>query len=145
MSNYPCDALWINYDRIIASDTYVINKKFEREFRIEYFGISEKKLVCDRLSKHSTLQKIMAIKKDNDRIIRQGGAFFITGVFGNDTDAIEESIDKYMIAKIKIPYEYKASILRSLSAICIDKKSLFPELDKIIDAYKEETLANSPK
>lgn len=50
-----------------------------------------------------------------------------------------------MIAIIKIPYEYKAPILRSLSAICIDKKSLFPELDKIIDAYKEETLANSPK
>lgn len=88
---------------------------------------------------------VFVAKKDNDRIIRQGGAFFITGVFGNDTDAIEESIDKYMIAKIKIPYEYKASILRSLSAICIDKKSLFPELDKIIDAYKEETLANSPK
>lgn len=67
LSNYPCDALWINDDRIIASDTYVINKKFEREFRIEYIGI------------------------------------------------------------------------------CIDKKSLFPELDKIIDAYKEETLANSLK
>lgn len=65
LSNYPCDALWINDDRIIASDTYVINKKFEREFRIEYIGISEKNLVCDRLSKHSTLQKIMAINMTN--------------------------------------------------------------------------------
>lgn len=31
---------------------------------------------------------VFVAKKDNDRIIRQGGAFFITGVFGNDTDAI---------------------------------------------------------
>lgn len=44
---------------------------------------------------------VFVAKKDNDRIIRQGGAFFITGVFGNDTDAIEESIDKYMIAENK--------------------------------------------
>lgn len=88
---------------------------------------------------------VFVAKKDNDRIVRQGGAFFITGVFGNDKNAITGSIDKYMIAEIKIPHECKASILRSLSAIGIDKKSLFPELDKIIDAYKEETLANSPK
>ena len=65
LSNYPCEDLWINDDRIIASDTYVINKKFEREFRIEYIGISEKNLACDRLSEHSTLQKIMAINMAN--------------------------------------------------------------------------------
>lgn len=81
---------------------------------------------------------VFVAKKNNDRIIRQSGAFFITGVFGTDTNAAKESIDKFMIAKILISKDNKHAILKTLSAIGIDKKTLFPELEIMVKECREK-------
>lgn len=100
ISNYPCDAMTLNGNRFVASDTYVMNNKHERELKIEYIGISEKNKVCDRLSSHSTLQKIMAINMANHTnrdlyLILFNPAHFDIRTYGIDDfkDANSDSLD----------------------------------------------------
>ena len=72
-------------------------------------------------------------KLNNDRIIRQSGAFFIFGM-GESKDKHAEFKDKPTIIRIKA--ECKKEILKELQILGIDESTLFPETDKIMKQIK---------
>lgn len=78
-------------------------------------------------------------KLNNDRIIRQSGAFFIFGM-GESKDKPAEFKDKPIV--IKIESKYKESILKELKILGIDESTLFPETDKIMKQIKSQFSKN---
>lgn len=78
-------------------------------------------------------------KLNNDRIIRQNGAFFIFGM-GASKDKHAEFKDKPIIIKIKA--ECKKEILKELQILGIDESTLFPETDKIMKQIKSRFAQN---
>ena len=74
-------------------------------------------------------------KLNNDRIVRQHGAFFIFGM-GDTKDKPAELLDKPM--SIKIRSSSKKDILRELQVLGIDEATLFPETDKVMKQIKNK-------
>lgn len=72
--------------------------------------------------------------KTNGRIIKQDGAFIISGLSENAYDA-EEKLKATEYCRINI--ENKDTILRELSMIGINEATLFPEFDKVAHFLKE--------
>lgn len=82
-------------------------------------------------------------KLENQRIIRQQGAFLLFGM-QNETKLKQADIESSWIKeKILIPKEFKQSILDSLKSFGISKRTLFPELETqsidIIEQYKPKS------
>jgi len=73
-------------------------------------------------------------KLNNERIIRQQGAFFIFGK-GKDKDKPATFKDKPQI--ILIDANSKKNILKELKVLGIDEASLFPETDKVMKQIKQ--------
>lgn len=70
------------------------------------------------------------VKLNNNRIIRQSGAFLIFGVKDLVTKQYPAKLqDTVIAAKIKIDKNSKNSILKSLDSLAINKSTLFPELE----------------
>lgn len=92
------------------------------------------------------IQKVVCVKPklNNDRIIRQNGAFFIYGI-GDTKEERAQLIDAPI--KIMIKSEYKKDILKELQTLGIEEASLFPETDKIMNkiksAYSRETTSSN--
>lgn len=78
-------------------------------------------------------------KLNNDRIIRQSGAFFIFGM-GESKDKHAEFKDKPTIIRIKA--DCKKEILKELQILGIDESTLFPETDKIMKQIKSQFTEN---
>ena len=74
-------------------------------------------------------------KLNNERIIRQHGAFFIFGMGDTKKDAAEI---KDQPITIRIEAESKKSILKELQILGIDEAALFPETDKILKQIKSQ-------
>lgn len=74
-------------------------------------------------------------KLNNERIIRQQGAFFIFGM-GKTKDKPANFKDKLPIIKIKA--ECKKDILKELQVLGINEAELFPETDKIMKQIKSK-------
>lgn len=72
-------------------------------------------------------------KLNNDRIIRQHGAFFIYGM-GISKETPAELLDKPR--KIRIKGDSKKDILKELELLGINDAELFPETDKIMKHIK---------
>lgn len=72
-------------------------------------------------------------KLNNERIIRQHGAFFIFGMGKTKEDPAEI---KDQPITIRIKAESKVSILKELQLLGIDEAALFPETDKILKQIK---------
>lgn len=72
--------------------------------------------------------------KTNARIIKQDGAFIISGLSANVHDATKK-LEALVCAKIKI--KNKKSILKDLSMLGIHEASLFPEVDKVAHFLRE--------
>jgi len=70
--------------------------------------------------------------KDNPRILKQDGAFIISGLNANE-DECEMKIQKYIIRELLIPGKYKADILKQLEYVGINQATLFPEVEKVAD------------
>ena len=79
-------------------------------------------------------------KLNNDRIIRQNGAFFIFGM-GKTKNEPAELKDEPITIKIKA--ESKKDILKELQMLGIDEASLFPETDKIMKQIKSRFNENN--
>lgn len=79
-------------------------------------------------------------KLNNDRIIRQNGAFFIFGM-GKTKNEPAELKDEPITIKIKA--ESKKDILKELQMLGIDEASLFPETDKIMKQIKSKFNENN--
>lgn len=74
-------------------------------------------------------------KLNNERIIRQHGAFFIFGMGKTKEDPAEI---KDQPITIKIKAECKEPILKELQLLGIDEAALFPETDKILKQIKKQ-------
>lgn len=74
-------------------------------------------------------------KLNNERIIRQQGAFFIFGM-GKSKEEPAQIIDAPIT--IRINGESKKDILKDLDILGINEASLFPETDKILRQIKAE-------
>lgn len=72
-------------------------------------------------------------KLNNERIIRQQGAFFIFGM-GTNKDIPAKILDQP--TKIIIKADAKKNILKELELLGIDEASLFPETDKVMKQIK---------
>ncbi len=73
-------------------------------------------------------------KRSNDRILKQDGAFIISGL----SDGIEEAENKIqsMCAKV-LDIDNKDVILKELDDFGINEASLFPEVDKVAEYLKD--------
>lgn len=74
-------------------------------------------------------------KLNNERIIRQQGAFFIFGM-----DSLKRNQAKFLDEpiRIRIKAECKKDILKDLQILGINESALFPEMDKILKQIKTE-------
>jgi len=74
-------------------------------------------------------------KLNNERIIRQQGAFFI---FGKGITKDKPATFKDQPHTILIDADYKKIILKELQVLGIDEATLFPETDKIMKQIKSK-------
>lgn len=72
--------------------------------------------------------------KTNNRIIKQDGAFILSGLSKNETQA-EEKIK--MLNHVVIGIRNREVILKELEQLGIHQASLFPEIDKVANYLKE--------
>ena len=74
-------------------------------------------------------------KLNNDRIIKQDGAFLIYGM-GNTKAEMAHFPDQP--SEIIIKAHAKEGILKELKLIGIDRASMYPEMDKVMQQIKQE-------
>lgn len=88
------------------------------------------------LTKEATSEVLCVLPKlNNDRIIRQNGAFFIFGI-GETKERPAEFSDQPI--KIRIRGNSKKQILRELQLLGVSEATLFPETDKIMHEIKSQ-------
>lgn len=100
---------------------------------------SEKPHFQNNIEKNDLTKNVFVKPKlDNDRILRQGGAFILFGINGNKFDHSEltnvykpQKIHKFIIAP-----EKKDAMMINLARLGISYNSLFPELDKTSNQLK---------
>lgn len=76
------------------------------------------------------------VNRDNPRILKQDGAFIMSGLDFNETDS-DKKIDYYTADRIIIPADKKPEMRRQLEKVCINQASLFPEVDRVADYLKK--------
>lgn len=76
-------------------------------------------------------------KKMNDRIIKQDGAFILSGLSANEEEA-RLKIDSISSERICVKESDKESILKELEVLGIHEASLFPEVDKVAAYLKQK-------
>ena len=81
-------------------------------------------------------------KLNNDRIVRQQGAFFIFGM-GSSKEQPAKFTDEPI--RIQINAAHKNDILRDLHILGINEATLFPETDKILKQVKTELNKKLPE
>lgn len=119
-----------------------INFTFEKDKNYLVYNIKQDKPNFDGdYLEADALNDVLCVlpKLNNDRIIRQNGAFFIFGM-GASKDKHAEFKDKPIIIKIKA--ECKKEILKELQILGIDESTLFPETDKIMKQIKSRFAQN---
>lgn len=119
-----------------------INFTFEKDKNYLVYDIKQDKpnFNGDYLEANALNDVLCVLPKlNNDRIIRQNGAFFIFGM-GASKDKHAEFKDKPIIIKIKA--ECKKEILKELQILGIDESTLFPETDKIMKQIKSQFTEN---
>lgn len=88
------------------------------------------------LRKEATTEVLCVLPKlNNDRIIRQNGAFFIFGM-GETKEKPAEFTDQPI--KIRIRGNNKKQILKELQLLGVSEATLFPETDKIMHEIKSQ-------
>lgn len=115
-----------------------ITFNFEEDRDALIYDIQHEKLNFDgRYLTSNATQEVFCVlpKLNNDRIIRQSGAFFIFGI-GNRKNKPAKLKDRPM--KILVKGEYKKAILQELQILGIDEASLFPEKDKIMKQIRKQ-------
>lgn len=116
---------------------------FNKTFQIEYLlhEIKEEKSYFQNLINPKHLEEVYAVKVklDNQRILKQEGAFLLFGVNARKISQAEVS-NKWVASKIVIPSNDKIQILKDLSSIGINHSTLFPEIENqgkhLIEKYK---------
>lgn len=114
-------------------DKHIV-ERFVHEIQTEKPGFEDK-------IKWSDLESCFVIltKKDNNRIIKQDGAFIICGVNDNPERIINDNLrlkskDKNILVFVK----EKNKILKELDLLSINKSTLFPEIDSVSEYIKSK-------
>ena len=82
---------------------------------------------------------VVLTKKDNNRIIKQDGAFIICGINDNPESMINKNLTlNSKNKKVLVFISNKAKILKELDLLSINKSTLFPEIDNVADYIKEK-------
>ncbi|TYB74371.1 FRG domain-containing protein [Bizionia myxarmorum] len=125
--------------------------EFNQTTPIEYLlhEIKEEKPYFQNLINPKHMEQVFAVKVklDNERILKQEGAFLIFGIDANKirparvpTDWILNRTTK---VKLEIAANRKRAILKELATFGISNRTLFPELENqgifLIDKYKRKT------
>ena len=114
-------------------DKHIV-ERFIHEVQTEKPGFEDK-------IKWSDLESCFVIltKKDNNRIIKQDGAFIICGVNNNPEQIIHEQLRLNFKNKNVIVFvSEKSKILKELDLLSINKSTLFPEIDSVSDYIKSK-------
>lgn len=74
--------------------------------------------------------------KDNPRILKQDGAFIISGLDASDKES-DNKMRKFLVKEIVIPKESKGQLRKELEYVGINQASLFPEVDKVADYLRK--------
>ncbi len=93
-----------------------------------YNGAFEREIVPFDILKPQFVQP----NKDNPRILKQDGAFIISGL-DEDYKESDIKIRKYVVEEIRIHNSDKKTILKELEYVGINQATLFPEVDKVAD------------
>lgn len=100
---------------------------------------TEKPGFIDKIQFHDIINCFIVLpKKENDRIIKQDGAFFICGVNATPNKKINS---KRLMFENKVPFlciSNKKNILQELDLLSINKSTLFPEIDYVAEYIKEK-------
>jgi len=75
--------------------------------------------------------------KDNPRILKQDGAFIVSGLDMDDRES-DRKIRKYLVNELMIPAKSKERILQELAIVGINQATLFPEVDKVADYLRKK-------
>lgn len=70
--------------------------------------------------------------KDNPRILKQDGAFIVSGLDENAAES-DMKIRKYLATEVTIHHSDKKAILDELEYVGINQATLFPEVEKVAD------------
>ena len=82
---------------------------------------------------------VVLTKKDNNRIIKQDGAFIICGINDNPEIIINKNLRLNSKNKTVLVFiSNKQKILNELDLLSINKSTLFPEIDNVADYIKEK-------
>jgi len=124
--------------------------EFNQTTPIEYLlhEIKEEKPYFQNLINPKHMGEVFAVKVklDNERILKQEGAFLI---FGIDANKIRPArvpnnwiLNRTTKVKLEIPANRKRAILKELATFGISNRTLFPELENqgifLIDKYKRK-------
>jgi len=74
--------------------------------------------------------------RDNPRILKQDGAFIISGLDASDKES-DNKMRKFLVKEIAIPKESKGQLRKELEYVGINQASLFPEVDKVADYLRK--------
>lgn len=134
-------------------DTYTNSiSEFNITTQISYLlhEIKEEKPYFQNLINPKHLEKVFAVKVklDNERILKQEGAFLIFGINANKILPAKVP-NKWIInrreeVRLIIPYKKKRQILKELETFGISGRTLFPELENqglyLTDKYKIKSI-----
>lgn len=106
---------------------YPILERYHHSIK-RYNGAFEREIVPFDMLKPQFVQP----NKDNPRILKQDGAFIVSGLDENDTES-DMKIRKYLACEVIVPHSVKGTILKELEYVGINQATLFPEVDKVAE------------
>lgn len=129
-----------------AKDNKLSQGEFNEKTRRLLQEIRQEKPAFRAEIKRADLLKnfIVYASKNNQRIVKQDGAFIICGLddFDNNYNGEELSLNKFRYRKngkaLILLVENKQKILKELSSYSINKATLFPEIDDVAQYIKDK-------
>lgn len=124
---------------------------FNETYHIQYLlhEIKEEKPYFQNLINPKHLEEVFAVKVklDNERILKQEGAFLIFGINANKIEPAKIPykwiLNKTKKVKLEIPANRKRAILKELATFGFSNRTLFPELENqgifLKDKYRKKT------
>ena len=123
----------------LAQDVGITQKDFnERIMRLLHEIRLEKPAFLAEIEKEDLLKDIVILAiKNNDRIVKQDGAFILCGLL-EDLDILNKFKYRKNHKTLVVLVKNKEKILQQLSTFSINRATLFPEIECVSDYVKEK-------
>lgn len=113
-----------------SSNNVQVIERLYHEIRTEVPSFDKKMQPIDLLT-----PRFVQPLKMNARILKQDGAFIISGLSNNNVEAEKKLLD---LVDIRIKVTNQEQIIDELDSIGVNEASLFPEVDKVADYLKSK-------